>query len=205
MSKGWEKADCELVATYQQILKSLKASRRASVVIASASLDGDQLIRWIDKFKPASPSTTVFAQFTKSEFDDSNLDKLLQAGADGYLLETPSISTVAKLYTKVTGVVMLQTVTKGTIALYDKAIHVGEKKMALTPNEAIVLREIMAAGGQVIGRARLMSFLGHCDLSKTHSLATHVWRLRGKMEELGLPNSIVTASDKERGFSFSIQ
>ena len=69
-------------------------------------------------------------------------------------------------------------------ALGGRARHARTGEVArLTPTEAAVLRRLAMGAGDVVPDAEMRTeVLGYCRAAETHTLETHVWRLRRKLE-----------------------
>ncbi len=70
------------------------------------------------------------------------------------------------------------------------------RRIRLTEKEAAILRHLCGAGGRRVGRAALLDGVwGYNPAVTTHTLETHIWRLRRKMEcDPATPEILVTDS-----------
>lgn len=58
--------------------------------------------------------------------------------------------------------------------------------IALTEKESALLAQLYQAGGTLISKNQLLSDIwGYDQAAQTHTLETHIYRLRGKLEEAG--------------------
>lgn len=73
-------------------------------------------------------------------------------------------------------------------------LHNGKPHDKLTRSESVILHKLCRMRGTQVARKDLLLALSHAPNSSTHTLATHVYRLRQKLElEPSNPQYIVTA------------
>lgn len=67
-------------------------------------------------------------------------------------------------------------------------------KIELTPREALLIDYLRSANGAPVTRRELLREVwGYADVAETHTLETHVYRLRKKMAVTGAPFRLVTS------------
>lgn len=81
-------------------------------------------------------------------------------------------------------------------ALVDQVLQRGRAMTVLTPLEAALMAELLAAFGRVVPRDRLEAAAWPAGAPNRRATDTHLYRLRRRLEELGLAIAVV----RGRGF-----
>lgn len=140
---------------------------------------------------------------------DSAMDELraLSLGADDYITKPYTIPVLLariKAVLRRTGAAAEpDTLEAGglRLSLLTAAATVGGKSVELTRNELRILAHLMSCPGQIISRADLIEALWDSQIYiDDNTLSVNMTRLRGKLEELGLPGYIKT----RRGLGYQI-
>ena len=125
---------------------------------------------------------------------DSSLDEIqaLSLGGDDYITKPYNVP-VLLADTLECGRLRLN-LTKGTVSA-------GEKTALLTRNEIQILACLMGRPGEIVSRAELIETLwDHQVYIDDNTLSVNMTRLRGKLEDLGLPDLIRT----RRGMGYQL-
>lgn len=91
-----------------------------------------------------------------------------------------------------------QAVLAGGLALdvKTKELSYAGRKAALTDKETALLQCLALGAGEPVAReAMLRQVWGYESALDTHTLETHIYRLRNKLRELGAPEEWITARD----------
>ncbi len=77
-----------------------------------------------------------------------------------------------------------------------KQVSLGDKSVALTDTEVKLLQSLIEMKGQVAHKDRLLKNVwGFDEALDTHTLETHIYRLRGKLRELDEDNEMIAATE----------
>jgi DNA-binding response OmpR family regulator len=92
-----------------------------------------------------------------------------------------------------------------TFAPSSRAIHTGESvSVPLTEKETQVLRYLWKAGGALVTREELLTEVwGYNPKATSHTVATHVYRLRQKLERAFGPDCVLRTEDQ--GYSLQLR
>ena len=82
------------------------------------------------------------------------------------------------------------------IDLRKRVLQTGDAMVALTDKEIAILQELIRANGAMITQEVLLKAVWNYDsLLDTHTLQTHIYRLRNKLREAGLADDMIIAVD----------
>lgn len=140
---------------------------------------------------------------------DSAADELhaLSLGGDDYITKPYNIpvllARIKAVLRRSGGVPEPDTLSAGglTLHLTQAAVSAGGKTVELTRNELKILSHLMTHAGKIVPRADLIEVLWESQIYiDDNTLSVNVTRLRGKLEELGLPDLIKT----RRGLGYQL-
>lgn len=140
---------------------------------------------------------------------DSAVDELgaLSLGGDDYITKPYNIpvllARIKAVLRRSSGMAEPDTLTAGglTLHLTQGTVSAGNKSVELTRNELKILSHLMSHAGQIVSRADLIEVLWESQIYiDDNTLSVNVTRLRGKLEELGLPGLIKT----RRGLGYQL-
>lgn len=81
-------------------------------------------------------------------------------------------------------------------------LHFGEKEIRLTDRENEILVYLNSAAPRIVARKELLEKIwGYVDGVETHTLETHIYRLRQKIASLGGPDLLLT---EEPGYCLNL-
>ena len=140
---------------------------------------------------------------------DSAADELhaLSLGGDDYITKPYNIpvllARIKAVLRRSSKAAESDTLAVGNLTLHltQGTVSVGEKSVELTRNELKILSHLMTHAGKIVPRADLIEVLweNHIYIDD-NTLSVNVTRLRGKLEELGLPDIIKT----RRGLGYQV-
>ena len=82
------------------------------------------------------------------------------------------------------------------LQLRTRQLQLGEDVQSLTDKEVAIIQCLTEAGAEGLGReALLKSVWGYESVLDTHTLETHIYRLRNKLRELGADDAMIAASE----------
>lgn len=72
----------------------------------------------------------------------------------------------------------------------------GREPVKLTEREVSILKYLYKAGGKIVGKAELLAEVwGYNPEATTHTVETHIYRLRQKIEQDGGPGQVIVTED----------
>lgn len=75
----------------------------------------------------------------------------------------------------------------------------GRLPVKLTEREVAILKYLYKSGGKIVGKAELLAEVwGYNPEATTHTVETHIYRLRQKIEQEGGPGQVITT--RENGY-----
>ncbi|MCM1148603.1 MAG: response regulator transcription factor [Butyricicoccus sp.] len=140
---------------------------------------------------------------------DSAADELhaLSLGGDDYITKPYNIpvllARIKAVLRRSGGAGEPDTLAAGALTLHltQATVSAGGKSVELTRNELKILSHLMTHAGKIVPRADLIEVLWESQIYiDDNTLSVNVTRLRGKLEELGLPDLIKT----RRGLGYQL-
>lgn len=140
---------------------------------------------------------------------DSTADELhaLSLGGDDYITKPYNIpvllARIKAVLRRSSGAAEPDTLEVGGLSLHltQATASAGGKTVELTRNELKILSYLMAHTGKIVPRADLIEVLWESQIYiDDNTLSVNVTRLRGKLEEIGLPDLIKT----RRGLGYQL-
>ena len=141
---------------------------------------------------------------------DSAADELhaLSLGGDDYITKPYNIpvllARIKAVLRRSSKAAEPDTLSVGNLTLHltQGTVSVGGKSAELTRNELKILSHLMTHAGKIVPRADLIEVLWENQIYiDDNTLSVNVTRLRGKLEELGLPDLIKT----RRGLGYQVR
>lgn len=154
--------------------------------------------------RKVSPTPIIFVTSRDSAADELHA---LSLGGDDYITKPYNIpvllARIKAVLRRSGGAAEPDTVAVGglTLRLTQGAVSAGGKSVELTRNELKILSHLMSHAGRIVPRADLIEVLWESQIYiDDNTLSVNVTRLRGKLEELGLPDLIKT----RRGLGYQL-
>lgn len=155
--------------------------------------------------RTVQPGIDVYIRFEPSTYNTTSYEAIIAAGVKGMFLGWPTVPILENELLVRIGVVKLVHASLGTIVLdLDNYLQIGyQDKIKLTPKEAKILRRIMRASGEVVTTSALLKALGYKTDTNTHTLETHIYRMRLKLNKdtPALVGSLIETRD--RGYALA--
>jgi len=154
--------------------------------------------------RKASPTPIIFVTSRDSAADELYA---LSLGGDDYITKPYNIpvllARIKAVLRRSGGAAEPDTLEAGglTLHLTQGTVSAGAKSVELTRNELKILSCLMSHAGKIVSRADLIEVLWESQIYiDDNTLSVNVTRLRGKLEELGLPDLIKT----RRGLGYQL-
>lgn len=103
------------------------------------------------------------------------------------------------IYVPFTGSGIFVSERYGRIYLDHEYLVIGQRKIHCGRKEALILNLLIAAGGDLVSNATILTELGYVTSSQTHTHLTHIGRIRAKLGDFGITNLVVTKRGKRDG------
>lgn len=191
------------ITEFSGIAEQVKQSE-PQLVLLDLGLPGRDGFSLCADIRKVSAVPIVFVTSRDTAMDEL---KALSLGGDDYITKPYNIPLLLARIKAVLrrGVPQQQTdtLTAGglTLSLAKGWAAHGAKTVELTKNEIRILACLMGQAGQIVSRADLVDFLWDSQIYiDDNTLSVNITRLRGKLEELGLPDYIKT----RRGLGYQI-
>ncbi|MES2749249.1 MAG: winged helix-turn-helix domain-containing protein [Patescibacteria group bacterium] len=157
---------------------------------AYSHVNDKHLKNWLKYQRENNPTYVLLVRFNKDDFSNERLETLLDLGFDGWVIDFPTSSLVEKISARITNTVAYVSSKYGRIKLQGDMFYRDEKKVKLTTKEAVLLKALLEARGKPVGRAQLLSIHGYVSDVVSHTVETHIYRIRKKLQLLGLMDVI---------------
>lgn len=179
--------DVHYTTVDDETVRSIEGEEFAAIVLEHPLSNG--LLGKIATQKPHIPIIVVVP------FNEPVLvEQYLSRGAYSYAIPGMSINGI-RLLIRSTLDVAPRSIAFGSMLLTGRQLKVGDKSIKLTEREAEMMRQLIVSPGHWISRADLLSTSGYKPNANTHTVETHIYRLRKKLGEFGLADII----ESERG------
>ncbi|MES2966469.1 MAG: winged helix-turn-helix domain-containing protein [Patescibacteria group bacterium] len=153
--------------------------------------------------KKKVPTPVLLARIPEGEFTNDRLEALLDLGFDWYVIGTPSASLVEKICARITKSTVVESCRYGRLKLQGQMFYRDEKSVKLTDKESRLLRTLFEAKGEPVPRAHLMRVHGYKIDANTHTIESHLTRLRKKFRLLGFGEEVISHASKE-GYNLKV-
>lgn len=154
--------------------------------------------------RKAIPTPIIFVTSRDSATDEL---RALSMGGDDYITKPYNIpvllARIKAVLRRSSGAAEPDTLEVGGLSLHltQATASAGGKTVELTRNELKILSYLMAHPGKIVPRADLIEVLWESQIYiDGNTLSVNVTRLRGKLEEIGLPDLIKT----RRGLGYQL-
>ena len=154
--------------------------------------------------RKAGPIPIIFVTSRDSAADELHA---LSLGGDDYITKPYNIpvllARIKAVLRRYGGAAEPDTLAAGGLRLHltQGTVSAGGKSVELTRNELKILSHLMTHAGKIVPRADLIEVLWESQIYiDDNTLSVNVTRLRGKLEELGLPDLIKT----RRGLGYQL-
>lgn len=154
--------------------------------------------------RKAIPTPIIFVTSRDSATDEL---RALSMGGDDYITKPYNIpvllARIKAVLRRSSGAAEPDTLEVGGLSLHltQATASAGGKTVELTRNELKILSYLMAHPGKIVPRADLIEVLWESQIYiDDNTLSVNVTRLRGKLEEIGLPDLIKT----RRGLGYQL-
>lgn len=154
--------------------------------------------------RKAIPTPIIFVTSRDSATDEL---RALSMGGDDYITKPYNIpvllARIKAVLRRSSGAAEPDTLEVGVLSLHltQATASAGGKTVELTRNELKILSYLMAHPGKIVPRADLIEVLWESQIYiDDNTLSVNVTRLRGKLEEIGLPDLIKT----RRGLGYQL-
>lgn len=182
-----------------QVLES-----RPNLILLDLKLPERDGLSLCKDIRRATPTPIIFVTSRDSAADEL---RALSLGGDDYITKPYNIPV---LLARIKAVLRRSggTAEPDTLAADGLTLHLtqgtasaGDKSVELTRNELKILSHLMTHAGKIVPRADLIEVLWENQIYiDDNTLSVNVTRLRGKLEEIGLPDLIKT----RRGLGYQL-
>ncbi len=152
---------------------------------------------WCEEIRKRSKAPLIFLS---SASDNMNIITAMNLGGDDFIAKpfdlsvlTAKVQAVLRRAYSFQGAVNIIERNGAALDLSAASLSCPGGKLDLTKNEFRILQVLMENGGQVVSRSELMNRLWESDsFIDDNTLTVNMARLRKKLEEIGLPDFVVT-------------
>ncbi len=167
-------------------------------MLAEANQSDDFLKGWLLDQRKKVPTPVLLARFAPDEFSNERLEVLLDLGFDSWVVGMPSWSLIEKICSKVSSDLLYVSVKYGRLFLHGNLFWRGKVQIKLSTKESLILRMLLKAGNAPVSIEQLLIAHGYKPDTKTHTIETHIYRLKQKLQTLRMENTIVNI--KKEGY-----
>ena len=163
---------------------------------ADAYLPIETLKEWLKEQRCLDPALVLFAQFEEGRFSNERLEALLIVGFDSYLVGIPSPTLVSRLCQPINGSLVRVSERFGHLYLKGDFLHRGAKKVKFSKKELVLVRALMAARSNPLSEEELRIVHGVPPTAVSHTVGTHIFRLKVKLKGLDMHHAIEYQKNK---------
>ena len=167
--------------------------------IAQADWSNDQLIKWLKKERLQFPVPILLVRFIEGEFSNERLEFLLDMGFDSYIVGIPSALLIEKICSNIDGTIVRSSGIYGKLVLKGSVFHCRGRTVTFPKKELTLFRTLLLANSVPVHKEQCLKIHGYVQGAKTHTVETHIGRLRRKLQVLGLEN--VLSFKKHEGYT----
>lgn len=167
--------------------------------IVDASLSDIEIIYIIGQCKQRFPTPVILVRFEQATFTNQRLIDVFSLGIDGYIIGRPSLQLVKQICDRIHGFVYRDSKKFGQLRLQGNLFYRGASKIQLTVKELLLLKILLEARGVPVEMKKLFHIFGYAPTVDSHAVAALIYRLREKLERLGLVGAI-PAGKKALGY-----
>lgn len=157
---------------------------------ADASQPDDFLKAWLQEERKKFPTPVLLARFAEGKFSNDRLEALLDLGFDSWIVGQPSVVLVEKICAKISSNRVYHSKRYGRLLLQGGYLSCGEKKVKFSAKELSIFRRLLDAEGKSISREQLLLDHGYKPDTNSHTIETHMYRIKEKMKLVGMGDSI---------------
>jgi DNA-binding response OmpR family regulator len=157
---------------------------------ADASHPDSFLTAWLQMQKKKVPTPVLLVRFETTEFTNERLETLLDLGFDGWIMGQPSPTLVEKICAKISQDRVYHSPKYGQLLLRGDLVSCGVKKVKFSFKESSIFRLLLDAGGKPVTRSQLLIAHGYRPDTNTHTIETHIYRMKDKLKQLGIEGAI---------------
>ncbi len=176
------------IAGKNQDVENMSPSVR--VLFAEANQTDDLLKTWLQEQKKKVPTPVLLARFATDEYSNERLETLLDLGFDSWIVGVPPLTLIEKICAKISNDVVCVSSTYGRIFLQGNQFWRGKKQIKLSIKESLILRILLKARNVPVSIAQLLIANGYKPDTNTHTIETHIYRMKQKLKQLGMEEVI---------------
>lgn len=162
--------------------------------IADANQSDAFLGIWLQQQRMKVPRPILLARFDQGEFSNERLEQLLDLGFDDAIIGTPTLSLIEKKCAKINGTILRESDRYGRLWLVGNILSRGRRKVKFTNKELALLQVLLEARGEKVPHEQLRVIHGYVAEATSHTIETHMYRIRQRLKSIGLENAIPTRS-----------
>jgi|GEM_PF-4541365 len=163
--------------------------RNSDIMILDNNVAGALAV--IHAYKFVSIRTTIFVRFDKEQYSTEVHEALVEIGVDGIFVDWPTAPILNNELLNRARKINFRHSRLGIIQVEEPhKLRIGEssKSEGLTQKELSIILELRAAKGKSVSREYLLATVwGYSPDVTTHTLETHIYRLRTKIDALTPP------------------
>lgn len=196
---------CQVMAVTEFSNVAMQVSEyKPNLILLDLNLPERDGLSLCTDIRKISPAPVIFVTSRDSAADEL---RALSLGGDDYITKPYNIpvllARIKAVLRRSGGSEEPDTLTAGSLMLHltRGTAAVGGKSVELTRNELKILSHLMTHAGKIVSRADLIEVLWESRIYiDDNTLSVNITRLRGKLEELGLPDLIKT----RRGLGYQL-
>lgn len=200
----WSSLNKEYALTYTDSYRSARqelARRHFSAAILDYTVGNICLTEELLRIRKKACMMKVFARFDSSIFKDELAIPILAAGLAGHFVDFPSPDVFEHyFFSEKTGVRVVSN-EYGPISLNERTLQIRSNVVRLTVREALLLSFLLRAKGKAVPRSDLCALLGYKEGTRSHTVETHIYRLRKRLADLEVSHGLIeTCGDNGPGY-----
>ena len=171
-------------------------------LFAEAHESDDVLVVWLQEQRKKIPAPVLLARFATGEYSNDRLEALLDLGFDSWIIGVPPLSLIEKICAKVTGDFMCKSSKYGLLFQQGNLFWREKEQVKLSTKESQILRMLLTARNATVSIEQLLVAHGYKPDTNTHTIESHIYRLKLKLQRLGMENVIVNI--KKEGYKIDL-
>ncbi len=179
------------VNSYESGIKYLK-NREYIAIICDDTIENSHLVYNVEDLLKAAYKTKIYVRFEKVAYNDQVFVALTKCGVITYFIDYPSGETFERIHYFLQGGARFRSMEYGDMVLCGQVLKsMNMPDIRFTAKETLMLRVLMRAKGDVVTKDQLLTETDYSADTITHTIETHLYRLRSKLSKNGYSQDII--------------